>query len=129
MNNEETQFEVFMTLMSTRAYPSTVEDAQTLEVETAFNTEQGREARILPAWKQYLAVLDQAKEPSQASWNEKRIDTLLELLEKMAWIVGYDFDKEKIRSTCTSSIPLDHFDEIQMNIRQEMIKMMQERYG
>ncbi len=129
MNNEEEQFEIFITLMATRAYPSDIADAQTLEVETVFNTERGREANIIPAWKQYLTLLDQASEPIEKEWNEKRIELLVEVLEKMAWIVGYDFDKEKIKNTCTSSIPLENFDEIQMHVREEMIQMLQEKYG
>ena len=128
MNSEEAQFEIFITLMATRAYPSGIEDAQTLEVETTFNTERGRESGVLSSWKQYLDILNQ-KNHSKEEWNKQRIDLLVEVLEKMAWTVEYDFNKEKIQSTCISSIPLNHFDEIQMSIRQEMMQMLQERYG
>jgi len=129
MNNEEEQFEIFTILMATRAYPSDIEDARTLDVETAFRSERGRESGVLSTWEQYLDVLDQKDNLCDGKWNRKRIDLLIEVLEKMAWAVGYDFDKEKIKNTCTSSIPLENFDEIQMHVREEMMQMLQKRYG
>jgi hypothetical protein len=129
MNNEEEQFEVFTTLMATRAYPSDIEDAKTLEVETTFNTERGRESGVLSTWEEYLNLLVQGDRLTTEQWNIKRIELLVHVLEKMAWILNYDFDKEKVKTGCISTIPLNHFDEIQEHVRREMMQMIQERYG
>ena len=128
MNNEEEQFEIFTTLMATRAYPSDIEDAKTQEVETAFNTERGRESGVLSTWEEYLELLGQEDHYNE-QWNIKRIELLVQVLEKMAWVLNYDFDKEKVKTGCVSTIPLDHFDEIQEHVRKEMMQMLQERYG
>jgi len=128
MNNEEEQFEIFTTLMATRAYPSDIEDAKTQEVETAFNTERGRESGVLSTWEEYLELLGQEDHYNE-QWNIKRIELLVQVLEKMAVVLNYDFDKEKVKAGCVSTIPLDHFDEIQEHVRKEMMQMLQERYG
>jgi hypothetical protein len=129
MNNEEEQFEIFTTLMATRAYPSDIEDAKTLEVETTFNTERGRESGVLFTWEEYLKLLGQEDHLTPEQWNIKRIELLVQVLEKMAWVLNYDFDKEKVKAGCVGTIPLDHFDEIQEHVRKEMMQMLQERYG
>ena len=116
---DEEQFEIFVTLMATRAYITFKEDIENLEVEETFKDSDD----VLNAWQQYTTFLG-GNDLLDPNTNEKRIDLLVDLLQKMANALDYDIDKKHIKSTCQSNIPLDHSEEQDMHIRQEMIEML-----
>ena len=51
---EERQFEIFVTLMATRAYAVSKEDTEVLDVELEFRPSMKKERDVLDAWKQYI---------------------------------------------------------------------------
>jgi len=119
MNNEEEQFEIFVTLMATRAYITSKEDVESVEVEKYFKNSED----VLNAWKHYNKFLEE-NDLLNPNTSEKRIDLLVDLLQKMAYVFDYDIDTDHIKSTCQSKIPMDHSEEQDMHIRQEMIEML-----
>ncbi len=123
---EERQFEIFVTLMATRAYAVSKEDAEVLDVELEFRPSMKKERDVLDAWKQYLSFLGR-ENSSEEFWINKRIDLLVALLQKMALVLNYNVDKQYIRSTCHSQIPIENFDEQQLSIRQEIVTMLKSR--
>jgi len=123
---EERQFEIFVTLMATRAYAVSKEDTEVLDVELEFRPSMKKERDVLDAWKQYLSFLGR-ENSSEEFWVNKRIDLLVALLQKMALVLNYNVDKQYIRSTCHSQIPIENFDEQQLSIRQEIVAMLKSR--
>ena len=123
---EERQFEIFVTLMATRAYAISKEDAEVLDIEEEFRPSLKKERDVLDAWKQYLSFLGR-ENSSEEFWTNKRIDLLVSLLQKMALVLNYDIDKQYIQNTCQSQIPIENFDEQQLSIRQEIITMLKNR--
>ena len=123
---EERQFEIFVTLMATRAYAISKEDAEVLDIEEEFRPSLKKERDVLDAWKQYLSFLGR-ENSSEEFWINKRIDLLVSLLQKMALVLNYDIDKQYIQNTCHSQIPIENFDEQQLSIRQEIITMLKNR--
>ena len=123
---EERQFEIFVTLMATRAYAVSKDDVTVLEVEEEFKPSLKKERDVLDAWKQYLSFLSRDNN-DQEFWINKRIELLVDLLQKMALVLNYDIDKNYIKASCHSQIPIENFDEQQLSIRQEIVTMLKSR--
>ncbi len=90
---------VFQTLMATRAVRAgSLEHVQALNsIELFFNSKSTAEKEIREAWAVYLDFLatrlaDGTAEPQVAAHNEKGVDLLISLLQKLGKSLGYDFN-------------------------------------
>ena len=120
-HRKEEQFDIFVTLMATRAYPTEKEDVKTLATEEEFHKEQN----ILDTWNQYLDFLGKEQTHREAN-SEKRITLLVKLLSQMANMLQIDVSKQEIEKGCRTARPLENFDEVQLSIRQEMTALLQQ---
>jgi hypothetical protein len=90
---------IFEVLMTTRGTPLPPDHVQALNrIQLEFSAKKTRENDVIKAWRVYLDHLnksqfDTADQQKSAEWGDKRADLFVELLEKMARAVGYDFDK------------------------------------
>jgi len=125
-DRQEEQFDIFVTLMATRAYIVEKEDVKTLEVEHFFNDNQPEEADVLFAWEKYIVFLE--KDPVyQENNNDDRIKLITEVLKKISIVLNIDIDISHITEGCHTDIPIENFEEVQMSIRQEMMKLLQNK--
>ncbi|RME56187.1 hypothetical protein D6779_10995 [Candidatus Parcubacteria bacterium] len=90
---------IFKTLMATRASalsPHHVEALNRIDLE--FDSGNEKEKEVIEAWKAYLDLLGDIQMPKE-QWAMRRVDLLVELLHKMAQVLGYDFDKVHIKNS------------------------------
>jgi hypothetical protein len=97
--NEEKgrKLRVFKTLMATRAYnlsPAHVEALNSIDLD--FSHKKKGEKAVVEHWQQYLDHL--GNQPTEPSWNTRRVDLLVELLYAMGCSLGYDFSKTQIKN-------------------------------
>ncbi|MFT3763679.1 MAG: hypothetical protein QM761_13945 [Pseudoxanthomonas sp.] len=95
----ERQLWIFKTLMATRASslsPHHVEALNRIDLEFKAQTKKDRE--VIEAWKVYLDLLGNDQMAAD-QWNIRRIDLLVELLQKMAIVLDYSFDKTTIKNS------------------------------
>lgn len=90
---------IFKTLMATRAYTVSWNHVEALNrIDLEFSKQKPNERKVLDAWKAYLDLLgDKALPPDQ--WTVKRVDLLVDLLQSMALVLKYDFDKTQIKNS------------------------------
>ena len=91
---------IFQTLMATRAMrASSADHVQALNlIDVFFNRKQDREIR--EAWQVYLDFLNQRPpvgEDAAKAHNDKGVDYLVGLLELIAKVLGYDFNKVHLK--------------------------------
>jgi len=98
----ERKLQIFKTLMPTRAYTISWDHVMTLNrIDLEFDKNNKKEKAVIEAWKAYLDLLGE-KNITGEQWGIKRIDLLVELLHKMAVVLGYDFDKTHIKNSSYS---------------------------
>jgi hypothetical protein len=102
--NEERarKLQVFKTLMASRAYnlsPAHVEALNRIDLE--FSASKRKEKAVLNVWQLYLDHLG-SKNLTGQTWNDKRVDLLVELLQVMGKSLGYDFNKTHIKNATYS---------------------------
>jgi hypothetical protein len=93
------QLETFRTLMATRASglaPDHVKALNMIDVE--FYGSDASSKAVLQAWKAYLDHLNMASTASEA-WGPKREDLLVDLLQKTATHLGFEFDRTDLKRT------------------------------
>lgn len=125
--SKERKLQIFKTLMATRAYTVSWGHVEALnQIDLEFNRNDIQEKAVLDAWKSYLDLLgDKSISPEQ--WSEKRVDLLVELLHKMAVVLGYDFDKVHIKNSSYSPSVHGDIEEEQRKIRQGVIEILEGR--
>lgn len=94
----ERKLNVFKTLMATRAYSVSWNHVEALN---RIDLEFTKERQVLDAWKAYLDLLSN-KTLSPEQWTVRRVDLLVELLQSMALVLKYDFDKTHIKNSAYS---------------------------
>lgn len=122
---KERKVDIFKTLMATRAYTVSWLHVEALNrIDLEFDKDQEKE--VIEAWKQYHDLLKDTITPIE-QWEIKRVDFLVELLHKMAIVLGYDFDKTHIKNSSYS--PRAHGDtEIQdAALRKGLIEILEGR--
>jgi hypothetical protein len=95
---KERRFQVFRTLMATRAAslsPAHVEALNTVDV--VFHGTDRASRSVVEAVRVYLEHMN--RDASSAGWGERRIQLFVELLQKMAGSLGYDMDRVSIERT------------------------------
>ena len=113
---KERKVDIFKTLMATRAHTVSWLHVEALNrIDLEFDKNQER--KVIEAWKEYHDLLKDVNIPIE-QWESKRVDLLVELLHKMAIVLGYDFDKTHIKNS--SYAPRAHGDtEVQQTTLRE----------
>ena len=84
---------IFKTLMATRAYNGSWSHVEALNrIDLEFDNNDKQEKAVIEAWKEYHDLLHSNLMNSE-QWDSKRVDLFVELLHKMAKVLGYNFDK------------------------------------
>jgi hypothetical protein len=121
----ERKLQIFKTLMATRAYTISWDHVMTLNrIDLEFDKNNKNEKAVIEAWKAYLDLLGE-KSITGEQWSIKRIDLLVELLHKMAVVLGYDFDKTHIKNSSYSPSAHSDIEDEQRAIRKGLIEVLE----
>jgi len=123
--DKERKLKLFKTLMSTRSVnlaPAHIEALNMIDVE--FDTKKAQEKPVVEAWKVYLDHLNDKNYPKEA-WGARRVDLQIDLLQKMAISLGYDFDKSHIRNTSYYPHGYGELEDDQYVLRKGTIELLQ----
>jgi hypothetical protein len=96
------RLDVFMTLMSTRGSVLSYDHVNALNrIDVEFYGKDKKLKDVVEAWKVYLDNLcdSNLKQKAFDSWISKNNELLIELLQKMAICLDYEFDKVSIKKT------------------------------
>lgn len=125
---KEAKLWIFRTLMATRATPMSLDHIRALNmIDVTFYGAEKKSKNVVEAWKIYLDHLDDnigdLSDETVRRWSEKNQELLIELLQKMAICLGYDFDKTSIKNT--SYFPKGHGEQEteQMLIRKGIVNL------
>lgn len=118
------KFDVFKTLMATRAYTTSWVHIEALNrIDLEFDKNHKKEKQVIEAWKEYLDLLGNTEIPID-QWGVKRVDLLIELLHKMAHILNYDFDKTHIKNSSYSPRVHGETEEEQNALRKGVLEVI-----
>jgi len=121
----ERKLQIFKTLMATRAYTISWDHVMTLNrIDLEFDKNNKKEKAVIEAWKAYLDLLGE-KSITGEQWGIKRIDLLVELLHKMAVVLGYDFDKTHIKNSSYSPTAHGDIEDELRAIRKGLIEVLE----
>lgn len=129
-NNKEIRgrkIRIFKTLMATRAStlsPSHVEALNRIDLE--FHSKNPGDKGVIDAWKAYLDLLGDTTIPED-QWGIRRVDLLVELLHKMAQVLGYEFDKTHIKNSSYYPRGYGELEHDQAAIRRGMKELIEGR--
>jgi len=88
-----------MTLMATRASPLAPDHVKALNmIDIEFYGKEKKYKDVIEAWKAYLDQLNTTTTSGEV-WFTRAEDLRVELLQRMAISLGYEFDKTAIRRT------------------------------
>lgn len=101
---KEAKLWVFRTLMATRATPMSQEHIRALNmIDVTFYGNNKKSRKVVDAWKFLLDHFgkdtNELSEDLITQWSEKNQELLIDLLQKMADCLKYDFDKTAIKNT------------------------------
>jgi hypothetical protein len=120
----ERKLQIFKTLMATRSYNISWDHVMTLNrIDLEFDKKNTKENAVIEAWKAYLDLLGE-KNITGEQWGVKRIDLFVELLHKMAVVLGYDFDKTHIKNSSYSPRAHGDIDDELRAIRKGLIEVL-----
>jgi hypothetical protein len=92
------QLRIFRTLMATRASTLDARHVQALNtIDVVFNGKSAEQEAVRRQWKQYLDHLNDKNYPRE-HWDSKRREFLVDLLDTMGRLLGFDFDKTHIKN-------------------------------
>jgi len=115
------QHDIFKTLMATRAAQLSRDHVKALNsIDIEFDGKDRKSKDVRDAWKVYCDHLHPSEidNINVSTWNDKKIDLLIDLLHKMAVKLRYEFDKVHLRKTAYS--PMLH-----TNIDQTIVKILE----
>lgn len=98
-NDRDRRMHIFRTLMGTRAAgldPNHVAALNMIDVE--FYGKDRKSRAVVEACRVYLEHHNRGNVAAEA-WGDKRVDLLLDLLQKMGESLGYEMDRVSIRNT------------------------------
>jgi hypothetical protein len=105
---KEERLKVFRALMSTRAAPLSGAHVDALNmIDVVFYDRGKKQKAVLEAHNMYLAHLGKSATET-TGWLERRVELLIDLLQKMATALDYEFDKAALERT--SYIPIAYGD-------------------
>lgn len=130
---------IFNTLMATRASRVSPEHVQALNmIDIAFSgrkmvrrRQNSEEKQITEAWKIYLDHLCRSdiNEKNRDAWTEKGSGLFVDLLQKMAQHLGYDFDKVHLDKGVYTPQAQGELELDQLIIRKQFAEILQGKRG
>jgi len=119
------KLDIFKTLMATRAYTVAWDHVHALNrIDLEFDKNNKKEKAVIEAWKEYLDLLGDSDMPKD-QWATRRIDLLVELLQKMAVVLDYDFDKTHIKNSTYSPVAHGDLETEQSALRKGLIEVLE----
>lgn len=120
------KLQIFKTLMATRAFSYTlswqhVEALNRIDLE--FDKRKKDERAVLDAWKAYLNLLSDRDFPKE-QMPIKRTELLVDLLQKMATVLKYEFDSTHIKTAFYAPQAHGDMDKQNADIRQGLIEVL-----
>ena len=95
---------IFRTLMATRGDKLSLNHVQALNSIDLFFIKKGKEKKVIEKWEEYLDHLNTPVKEDDPDfrvkltrWSDDADDILAELLSFMGQVLGYDFDKVRIK--------------------------------
>jgi hypothetical protein len=119
------KLDIFKTLMATRAYTVAWDHVHALNrIDLEFDKNSKKEKAVIEAWKEYLDLLGDSDMPRD-QWATRRVDLLVELLQKMAIVLDYDFDKTHIKNSTYSPVAHGDLEAEQSALRKGLIEVLE----
>ncbi len=119
------KLDIFKTLMATRAYTVAWDHVHALNrIDLEFDKNNKKEKAVIEAWKEYLDLLSDKDIPKD-QWGTRRVDLLVELLQKMAIVLDYDFDKTHIKNSTYSPVAHGDLEAEQIALRKGFIEVLE----
>lgn len=119
------KLDIFKTLMATRAYTVAWDHVHALNrIDLEFDKNNKKEKAVIEAWKEYLDLLGDKDIPKD-QWGTRRVDLLVELLQKMAIVLNYDFDKTHIKNSTYSPVAHSDLEAEQTALRKGLIEVLE----
>ena len=116
---------VFKTLMATRAYSISHRHVEALNsIDLEFSPNKVNEKAVLDAWQLYLDHLGRSEMEAEA-WNIRRVDILVDLLQAMGKVVGYNFNKTQIKNGTYSPTAHGRIEGEQERIRLMILELLE----
>jgi hypothetical protein len=120
----ERKMVIFKTLMATRSYTISWDHVGALNrIDLEFDKKKRNEKAVIEAWKAYLDILGE-KQVSPELWSDKRLESFVDLLHKMAVVLDYDFDKTHIKNSSYAPIAHGELEDQQTAMRKGIIKVL-----
>lgn len=114
------KLQIFKTLMATRAYTTSWEHVNALNL---IDLEFTKDKTVIEAWKEYHDLLHTSMSPDQ--WVQKKLELFIDLLQKMAYVLDYDFDKTHIKNSSYSPNAHGNTENEQMILRKHLIEVLE----
>jgi hypothetical protein len=124
-DRRQRRFEIFRSLMSTRASkmaPEHIRALNMIDVEFAGNDRKSRD--VVNAWKGYLDHLNTASTVVEL-WASRGEDLFVDLMHTMALALGYEYDKTHIRRTSYYPRGFGDAEWDQLNIRRGIREVLE----
>jgi len=120
----EEQLRIFRTLMATRASTLDPAHVQALNsIDVIFTRRSASEEVVRRQWKQYLDHLND-KEYPRSTWDSRRRELLVELLDSMGKCLGFDFDKTHLKTQAYYPQGYGDLENDQGTIRKSLIEIL-----
>lgn len=117
------RFRAFQILMATRAANLTPEHVEALNIiDVAYYGTDRKSKDVVEAHKVYLDHLN--RPTALETWSPRREELMVDLLQKMAVSLGYDFDKVTIRRTAYNPQGFGDRDWESLQIRQLVLALL-----
>ena len=115
---------VFKTLLATRATTLDPRHIESLNmIDVVFHGNSKGEIEVRRQWKQYLDHLADNAYPKE-SWVVRRIELLVELLNSMAVLLDFNFDKTHIKNQVYLPTHYGDIDNDQNIIRRSLVNIL-----
>ena len=127
--NEERgrKLKIFKTLMATRAYNLSSAHVEALNsIDLEFSSKYKNEKLVLDCWQEYLDHLGSNQiNIDVASWDQRRVDLLVELLYAMGKNFGYEFNKTQVKNATYSPTAHGQYEVEQAKLRTNLLEVLE----
>lgn len=116
---------VFKTLMSTRATRLSGHHVEALNmIDLEFSAKNRKEKAVIDAWKSYLDSLCDDSLSKDEHGSRARLDLFTELLQTMATVLDYEFDKTQLKNAAYSPVGHNEWENDNLRIRKGLIDVL-----
>lgn len=118
------QLRVFKALLATRATTLDPRHIESLNmIDVVFHGNSKGETEVRQQWKQYLDHLANNAYPKE-TWGVRRVELLVELLNSMATLLDFNFDKTHIKNQVYFPIHYGDIENDQSIIRRSLVNIL-----